>query len=95
MIFEWDDDKDSSNLERHDLGLSDGISVFDDPNRLELYDDRVNYGEDRFITIGMNESARVLTVVFTEREEDTIRLISVRKATKSEQRQYAQSSGGW
>lgn len=94
MEFEWDENKDALNLKNHKLGLSEGISVFDDPNRLDFEDDRFDYDETRYITIGMNATARVLTVVYTERGEDTIRLISVRKATKAEQSRYAQLSGG-
>lgn len=94
MEFEWDEEKDAENLKNHHMGLSEGISVFDDGNRVEFLDDRFDYGEDRYITIGMNATARVLTVVYTERGEDTIRLISVRKATKAEERRYAANLGG-
>ena len=94
MEFEWDENKDALNLQNHHMGLSEGISVFDDTNRLDFEDDRFDYGEERYITIGMNATARVLTVVYTERGEDTIRLISVRKATKAEERRYAAALGG-
>lgn len=89
MKFEWDDDKNQENLRKHGIPLKAGIPVFSDYYRLERLDDRENYGEDRYLTIGMNEHSRILYVVYTMRDDGNVnRLISVRKATKSERLLY-------
>jgi len=87
MQFEWDESKSAKNLEKHGLKLPDGALVFDDPNRKDYIDERADYGEDRMITIGLGAD-KVLYVCWTERKDDIIRLISVRPATKQEQRIY-------
>lgn len=84
--FEWDDEKAERNLRNHGLSFEDALPVFLDPWRLEVEDDRENYGEARYYTIGMVNDL-VLAVVFTWRGE-CVRIISARKATKSEQRKY-------
>jgi len=60
------------------------LAVFKDPLRIEFLDDREDYGEDRFLTIGMAEGQILLLVAYTEREE-RIRIISARRATQREQ----------
>ncbi len=52
MLFEWDEDKDKINTQKHEMPLRAGIPVFDDVNAIEFEDDRFNYGEERFIIIG-------------------------------------------
>jgi uncharacterized protein len=64
--------------------FDDAVIVFYDPARIEAYDGRADYGEDRWATIGMAYNA-VLYVVYTVRSEDTLRLISARKANRNEQ----------
>ncbi|WP_231613116.1 BrnT family toxin [Pseudoalteromonas sp. SWXJZ94C] len=64
------------------------MKVFFDERRVTRIDNRVDYGEERYQVIGMTQQ-RVLFVVYTERSENTIRIISARKATKSEQKSYA------
>lgn len=86
VAFEWDDEKAESNLRDHGLSFEGALPVFLDPWRLEVEDDREDYGEARYYTIGMVNGI-VLAVVFTWRGE-SVRLISARKATKSEQRKY-------
>ena len=61
--------------------------MFKDPFAIELVDDREDYGETRFITLGMAEGQVLLYVAYTERE-DRIRLISARRATQHEQDEY-------
>lgn len=63
------------------------VRVFLDPGRIEVYDDREDYGEDRWITIGAVESL-LLVVVYTVRGGDEIRLISARKANAQEAEAY-------
>ncbi len=88
MLFEWDDEKDRINRHRHEMPLKAGIPVFDDINAIEFEDTRFNYNEDRYIIIGRDDRTKLLYVVYTERGKGTIRLISVRKATKHELRLY-------
>ena len=90
MKFEWDSNKEQINIKKHHISFKTAELVFGDENRLEIYDEEHSITEDRYITIGMiNEIAIVLMVVYTIRdEESTIRIISARKATKSEREAY-------
>jgi uncharacterized protein len=89
MEFEWDPDKAQSNLHKHQVSFEEAARVFLDPNRIETFDGREAYGEDRWKTVGLVEPA-LLAVVYTIRGEDDeiIRLISARKADSYEQAQY-------
>ncbi len=92
MLYEWDEKKDQENIRKHGLPLKAGVAVFDDYYRLEQRDDRNNYDEERFVTIGMNERSKILYVVYTMRNNGgATRLISVRKAEKLERRLYETS----
>jgi uncharacterized DUF497 family protein len=84
--FEWDDDKAAQNFARHGVGFDAARLAFDDPSAVERVDDRQDYGEDRFILLGMAES-HLLHVTFTYRGE-RIRIISARAAGPSENRRY-------
>ena len=89
MDFEWDADKAALNLRKHRVNFEDAARVFLDPNRIETFDGRDAYGEDRWKTVGLVEPA-LLAVVYTVRGEDgdVIRLISARKADAHERAQY-------
>ena len=88
MRFEWDDKKEEANIRKHGIDFSTAALVFNDENRLDLYDEIHSESEDRYITIGMvGGIAYVVFVVYTEREE-IIRLISARKATRLERSLY-------
>lgn len=89
LEFEWDDEKDRRNRAKHGLSFEEAKAVFRDPFALELIDTRFDYGEERFITIGMGARG-VLTVVNTQRGE-RVRLISARRATKEEALAYAEN----
>ena len=91
-MFEWDDEKADRNLRDHGLSFENAVPVFLDPYRLEVEDDREDYGETRYYTIGMVNGV-VLAVVFTWRE-DRVRIISARKATRAEQRKYDENRAG-
>jgi uncharacterized protein len=93
MLFEWDEDKDTINKQKHEMPLRAGIPVFDDLNAIEFEDNRFNYGEERFIIIGIDNRTKLLYVVYTMKSKNVTRLISVRKATKSERKLY--ESGGF
>lgn len=85
-VYEWDELKDRLNKLKHGLFLVDGIPVFQDLNALEMVD--MESTEERFVRLGLNPDLGVLVVVYCERRESEIRLISVRRATKKEEIAY-------
>lgn len=87
MEFEWDEAKAKSNLDKHDVDFEEALTVFEDPLALTAYDPDHSEGEDRFITMGCSSTNRLLVVCHTD-EDDTIRIISAREATRSETRDY-------
>ena len=91
MEFEWHDAKAEANLQAHGVSFDLAKTVFKDPFAVERLDDREDYGEERFVLIGMAEGNVVLFVAYTERE-DRMRIISARRATQDEQDDYFQQS---
>ena len=87
MSYEWDERKRRANVRKHGIDFIDVPEVFDD-NVVIFPDERFDYGEPRFIALGILKSL-VVVVAFTERSEN-IRIISARKATKNEQIYYFQ-----
>lgn len=87
MRYVWDPAKDGRNQRKHGLSLADGIPALEDPERDTWIDDRFDYGEERIATLGMN-FPNVLYVVSTEWDEETTRIISVRKAEPDEVERY-------
>ena len=88
MQFDWDDEKEKSNIKKHGIGFSTAALVFGDKNRIEKYDELHSINEDRYITIGrVSELTVIVIVVYTEREALT-RIISARLATKREEEAY-------
>lgn len=85
MRYQWDRSKALGNLNKHGIDFADAVSVFSDELAITIFEDR--FDEERFITIGVDLSNRILVVVYTMRD-DEIRLISARKATKKERSQY-------
>lgn len=88
MRFDWDGDKRDSNLIKHGFDFEDTPEVFSGVT-LTVKDDRFEYAEHRFITLGMLKDI-VVVVAHTETDEE-IRVISMRKATRNEQEKYFQS----
>lgn len=86
MEFEWDPRKAIANLRKHGVDFADAGTVLHDEQAITIPDES-SEGEDRFVTLGMDALGRVLVVVYTWRE-DRPRLISARKATPRERRQY-------
>lgn len=84
--FEWDEEKAQANRAKHGVSFEDAALVFQDEDRIEWLDEKKDYGEDRYTTVGLVKG-RILFVVYTERAE-TLRLIMARRATKTEQRKY-------
>ncbi len=89
MKLIWDRRKNEISIEKHGLDFADAYKVFESPMMVGL-DERKEYGEDRWIGIGLLDNTRVVVIVFTEPEEDTIRIISFRKATIDERKRYEQ-----
>lgn len=89
--LEWDASKAVLNLQKHGVSFEDAALVFYDHGRIENYDGREDYGEDRWATIGAADSA-VLYVVYTVRNEESVRLVSVRKANANERKKYREAN---
>ena len=89
MRFDWDDEKNKSNILKHGFDFADAWEIFEAPVLTGL-DDREDYGEDRWIGVGLLRGY-IIVVVFTERGADTIKLISLGKASKHERMKYEQA----
>ncbi len=91
--FEWDPYKAKQNLRKHKVSFERGAEVFLDPLAISIYNCEHSLDEDRWITIGKDQTNLILVIVHTFQEESIdnyrIRLISARKATKKEIKQYA------
>ncbi len=89
LKFTWDPKKASSNLKRHGISFDEARSVFLDEYAIEYFDETHSEEEDRFLLLGLSALARLLLICHCYREsERTIRIISARKATKSESEHY-------
>ncbi len=92
--FEWDPKKAKTNKTKHKVSFELGVTVFKDPRAISIYDDKHSGYEDRWITLGLALNGSLLTVHHTfeqiDRDNVTIRIISSRKATKNEKKQYTE-----
>lgn len=88
LVFEWDPDKDKANRRKHGVGFEEALTVFEDPLAGVRPDPRHSVGEERFVILGRSTRDRFLTVMFTERGENRIRLFSARRATTHERKTY-------
>jgi uncharacterized DUF497 family protein len=90
--FEWDPAKARQNARKHRVTFERGATVFLDPNALSLFDDQHSEEEERWTTLGLDETGVLLVISHTYHEEAEqsarVRLISARKATKNEKKQY-------
>ena len=86
MRCEWDDQKRRANLQKHGIEFADAVTVLDDTAALTRQN--TDSEEERFVTLGTDATGRLLVVVYTYREEDVIRLISARLATRPERTAY-------
>jgi uncharacterized DUF497 family protein len=92
MKFSWDPRKADSNLRKHGIAFDEAITVFSDPLAL-IFDDMIHSeDEHREIIIGFSALRRLILVCFVERDEDTIRVISARGATKAEIKDYEKNA---
>jgi len=89
--FEWDQNKALSNKEKHGISFTEATTVFGDPMELTISDPDHSTGEFRFLSIGQSSLGNLLVVSYTEREENHLRIISARRATKHEQKHYEQN----
>jgi uncharacterized DUF497 family protein len=91
--LEWDPAKTRENFRKHRVGFERAAQVFRDPNILSIEDEEHSEQEDRWVSIGRDESGNLLVVIHTFRETEpqnfTIRIISARKATRREAKQYS------
>lgn len=92
MKFEWDEEKNKSNKEKHDVDFDEAKTIFYDENAILTTDPDHSEDEDRFVLIGMSIITRVIVVVHCIRndinENEVIRIISARKANDEERRTY-------
>lgn len=93
LIFEWDERKASANIQKHGVNFEEAKTVFADVDLVTFLDGIHSQYENRFVSIGISASSRLLLVVHTEAETEAdqivIRLISARKATRKEAEIYA------
>jgi len=89
VFVEWHDAKAASNFKKHGVTFDEAATVLLDPLAITFADDHAS--EDRSITVGHSAAARVLVVVTTERANDRIRIISARRATPKERRDYEEA----
>lgn len=87
--FEWDTAKANSNKKKHGVSFEEAKSVFYDEFAVQFFDEENSESEDRFLMLGFSDEARLLIVCHCERNQgNIIRIISARKATKTEGNYY-------
>ena len=93
MIYEWDPAKAAANLRKHRVTFDEAATVFSDELALFMDDPEHSHDEDRFVLMGVSSSVRLLVVVHAYRENDeTVRIISARRANSRERSQYRESN---
>lgn len=91
MKFEWDEQKNQRNKEKHGVSFEQAVEVFEDPLHIATCDHRFSYFEERWITLGHTKEQQLLVVAnvfFTDEGEELIRIISARQATHKEMAFY-------
>ncbi len=86
--FVWDSEKAEKNEEKHAVCFEEAATVFGDPLSLTISDIAHSNNEERFVTIGRSSTENLLVVVHLDIDDDTIRLISARSATRKERREH-------
>ena len=82
MKFEWDENKNLVNIQKHGVDFNNVPEIFNGPMIINI-DDRIDYGEERYIGIGFLRDI-IAVVIFVEKDDVIIRIISARKANKNE-----------
>lgn len=94
MTFDWDENKNNIIIKKHGIDFKEASSIFYDENAILFDDPDHSDQEDRFLLIGMSKALNILTVCHCYRDQDQIiRIISARKATKTETDAYVQYGG--
>jgi uncharacterized DUF497 family protein len=89
ISFEWDETKSKTNLQKHGISFVEAQTVFYDENAVEFFDESHFDAEGRFIMLGFSSHLRLLVVCHCfRRQESIIRIISARRATKTESKYY-------
>ena len=89
ITFVWDDRKNQENQRKHGISFEEATTIFSDENARLIHDTELSQSEDRFILLGFSAKLRILVVVHAYRQEkQEIRIISARKATPKERKQY-------
>ncbi len=89
MEFQWDERKNQTNIEKHQISFQEAATVFYDPCARVIFDPDHSQEEERFIILGFSSAARILVVCHCYRgPEDSVRIISARKADRFEREQY-------
>ncbi len=90
--FEWNPKKARENIKKHKVGFERAASIFLDPRAVTIFDEEHSESEDRWVTLGIDKTGALLVVIHTfqkkNKEEYKIRIISARKATRKEVKQY-------
>ncbi len=89
LRFEWDNEKDKLNQKKHGISFDEAKSVFYDDQAIQFWDDNHSNLEERFLLLGRSSKMRILLIVHCYRQQESvIRIISARKATTNESKQY-------
>ena len=89
--FTWNETKAQANLLKHKISINEAASVFSDDNARLIYDPDHSLEEERFLLLGISYKLKILVVVHCMKDGDAeIRIISARKASKKEQKQYGE-----
>lgn len=91
MKYEWNEEKNTLNQQKHGISFEEAKEVFDDALQISKLDKRFSYFEERWITVGSTSKHKVLVVAnlfFTDDGEEIIRIISARKANRQERESY-------
>ena len=94
MKFEWDENKNQKNISKHSISFEDAVLIFTDKDSLSIYDEDNSENEERWITMGLHPNNVIYVVVHTYRKvnnDEYVRVISARKATRKEIKQYFES----
>jgi uncharacterized DUF497 family protein len=89
--FEWNEAKAKTNIEKHGVSFDEAVTVFGDPFSITIPDPDHSCDEERFVSVGSSDRGFILVVVYAERGSN-IRIISCRKATRTERRFYEEGS---
>ena len=91
LNFEWDEKKAKTNATKHGVGFEEAATVFADPLSLTIPDPAHSQAEERLIILGESHSGKLLVVVHTERG-DNLRIISARRASRRERKNYEEGN---